>query len=149
MSAYVANSPARYIDPLGLAGEWWNIAGNMQRAHQIGMEDLGKRSGPGTHNTMEDAMRHAEWMRRTTEETNQLTALLAGLGHELQNLSQGGALKESLMDLHNNAQGIRAGRERKPVDRDSLQNLTGPKRPKRGPKGYKSYPKGAEGSCPI
>lgn len=97
-------------------------------------------------------MRHAEWMRRTSEETNALTAWLAGTGHELEGLLQGQPLNEALMDLHNNAQGRRAGSEGKPMNPNSLQTIGGPDKPynppKPGPKGYDTYPKSAEGSCP-
>ncbi len=152
MFAYVANNPARYMDPRGLeTGDWWDIVSNLRRAHEIGMQELAKRSGPGMHNNANDAMRHAEWMRRTTEETNAFTAWLAGVGHELDNLTEGAPLKEILMDLHNNAQGRRAGSEGRPVDPKSLQTIGGPdkpyNRPKPAPRGYDSYPKSAEGSC--
>jgi RHS repeat-associated protein len=150
--AYVANNPARYMDPLGLeVGDWWDIVSNLQRAHQIGMQELAKRSGPGMHNNANDAMRHAEWMRRTADETNAFTAWLAGVGHELDNLTEGAPLEEILMDLHNNAQGRRAASEGRLVDPNSLQTIGGPdkpyNRPKPAPKGYDSYPKSAEGSC--
>jgi hypothetical protein len=77
---------------------------------------------------------------------------LAGTGHELDNLlTDGSPLAEVLMDLHNNAQGRRAGSEGRPVDPNSLQTMGGPdkpyNRPNPAPKGYDSYPKSAEGSC--
>jgi RHS repeat-associated protein len=151
--AYVANNPARYMDPLGLkVGDWWDVIANLNRAYDIGIEELNIRSGPGMRNNIEDAKRHAEWMRRTTEETNALTAWLAGVGHELQNLTEGAPLEEILMDLHNNAQGRDAGRDGRPVDPNSLQTIGGADKPyhppSRPPQGYESYPKSAEGSCP-
>lgn len=68
-------------------------------------------------------MRHAERMRRTTQETNSCTAWIAGTGHEIEGLLGGQPLNEMLMDLHNNAVGRNAGRNSTPVDPGKLWTL--------------------------
>lgn len=68
-------------------------------------------------------MRHAEWMRRTTKETNSCTARIAGTGHEIEELLGGQPLNEMLMDLHNNAVGREAGRNSTPVNPGKLQTM--------------------------
>ncbi len=70
---------------------------------------------PGLHNGPADAWRHARWNERMVNELGLATALLAGYGHELENLydqwQRGDRLRwdEMLMDLHNNREG-RSGR---------------------------------------
>jgi RHS repeat-associated protein len=119
---YVLNDPVNFIDSWGLAvGDWWDLPSNLERAQQIAREERTNR--PVSHNDIGDAMRHAEWMRRTTEETNSFTAWLAGTGHEIDNLLRGQPLNETLMDLHNNAVGREAGRNKSPVDPNNLWTL--------------------------
>jgi hypothetical protein len=84
-------------------------------------EELSKR--PSSHNDMGDAMRHAEWMRRTTQETNAFTAWLAGTGHEIEGMLKGQPINEMLMDLHNNSVGRDAGRNSSLVDPNNLWTL--------------------------
>ena len=111
-----------YMDPLGLAvGDWWDFPANFERARQIAAEEIARRSS--SHNDMGDAMRHSEWMRRTTQETNSCTAWIAGTGHELDGLRRGQPLNEMLMDLHNNAVGRNAGGNNTPVDSTKLWTL--------------------------
>ena len=117
--SYVFNDPINFFDPSGLAvGDWWDIGANMRRASQIAQEELAKR--PDQHNNIGDAMRHAEWSRRMVAEITNETALLAGLGHELEGLLNGQPLSEALMDLQNNAEGRAAGREGRPVNPENL-----------------------------
>ena len=119
---YVFNNPQLYTDPLGLAvGDWWDFSANFERARQIAREELLKRSR--SHNDMGDAMRHAEWMRRTRQETNACTAWLAGTGHEVDGLLGNQPWAEALMDLHNNAVGRNAGSNNSPVDPSKLWML--------------------------
>ncbi|MGH7452997.1 MAG: DUF6973 domain-containing protein, partial [bacterium] len=59
----------------------------------------GLRNGPA------DAWRHARWNQRMINEVGYCPALVAGVGHEVENLFQGSPLSEILMDLHNNAVG--------------------------------------------
>lgn len=146
---YALNAPTRYVDPTGLAvGDWWDIVSNLRRAREIAGEELSKRSTQ--HSDVEDGIRHAEWMRRTAEETNTVTAWLAGFGHEVEGMLQGQPLNEMVMDLHNNQK----GREAKggQVDPRSLITLDRHKpyipsapRPPAKQRPYSSYPKSAEG----
>lgn len=111
-----------FVDPLGFAvGDWWDFPANFEKAHQIADEELSRR--PASHNDMGDAMRHSEWMRRTTQETNACTARLAGTGHEIEGLLNGQPWAEALMDLHNNAVGRNAGSNNMPVDTSRLWTL--------------------------
>jgi hypothetical protein len=92
---YVGNNPVTYIDPRGLAvGDWWDIPANLERSQQIAREELPNRPNP--YNDMGDAMRHAEWMRRTTEEANSFTAWLAGTVHEIEGMLNGQPWNEML-----------------------------------------------------
>ena len=103
------------------SGSWWNFPANFQKAIDIGKEESRKR--PGSHNDLGDAMRHAEWMRRTRQQTNGFTAWLAGTGYEINNLLDGNPLNETVMDLHNNAEGRAAGAEDRPVNPAHLRTL--------------------------
>jgi hypothetical protein len=117
--------------PLQILRDHWP---GMDRAGQIGDEVRAEIHG---HNDLGDAMRHAEWNRRMQIELGTLTALLAGYGHELENLfgaeSRGEPvpLGEILMDLHNNSEGRRAGRAHQPVDVNRLM--------RRPPTGWQDY----------
>jgi hypothetical protein len=100
------NDPVNLIDPSGLkVGDWWDLPANFGRAREIAAEELARR--PNSHNDLGDAMRHAEWSRRMTQEINPFTAWMAGTGHELEGMLHGQPWSEMLMDLHNN----RIGRE--------------------------------------
>jgi uncharacterized protein RhaS with RHS repeats len=120
--AYVYNKPTRFNDPLGLAvGDWWDLPANLERSEQIAREELSNR--PRSHNDLGDAMRHAEWMSRTTAETNYFTAWIAGTGHEIEGTLKGQPWNEMLMDLHNNSVGRNAGRNKSAVDPRKLWTL--------------------------
>ena len=97
------------------------IAEGVERSHQIGMEELAKR--PTAHNDLEDAMRHAEWMRRSTQETNDLTSRIAGAVHEIDGILKGQPWSEMIMDLHNNSVGRGAERNNSSVDPNQLWTL--------------------------
>ncbi len=117
---YVFNNPVNFFDPFGLeVGDWWDVPANLQRSSEIAQELLQTHQG---HNDLDDAMRHAEWMQRTAEETNEFTAELAGYGHELDNLINDNApLDEILMDLNNNAEGRAAARENREINPNNLR----------------------------
>lgn len=103
---YVHNRPLQLIDPLGLAvGSWWDILANYYRARQIADEERRKHQG---HNDCDDAMRHAAWNKRMTEELGYWYSLIFGAGHELQEILQGQPPQEMRMDLHNNSVGRNA-----------------------------------------
>lgn len=119
---YAFSNPLRFGDPLGLAvGDWWDLPSNLERSYDIGIEERGKR--PTAHNDLEDAKRHAEWMRRTTQETNDPTAWIAGTGHEIDGILKGQPWSETIMDLHNNSVGRKAGRNKSSVDPNQLWRL--------------------------
>jgi len=119
---YVGGNPVNRIDPLGLAvGDWWDFPANLNRASEIAREELAIR--PNSHNDIGDAQRHSEWMKRTTQETNRLTAWLAGTGHEIEGLLYGQPLNEALMDLHNNSVGRDAGASNSSIDPNELWTL--------------------------
>jgi len=119
---YVFNRSTMLTDPTGLAvGDWWDLPANFDRAEEIGREELARRAN--AHNNIGDAMRHAEWMRRTTQETNLFTAWAAGTGHEVEGLWRGQPISEAMMDLHNNAVGRNAGSNSMSVDPSNLWTL--------------------------
>ncbi|MBI5196253.1 MAG: transglutaminase [Nitrospirae bacterium] len=119
--AYVLNNPVLLIDPLGLAvGDWWDLPANYGRAYEIHDQEMERFAGH--HNDTGDAMRHAEWSRRTAEETNSFTAWSAGLGHEIDNwINDDQPWREGLMDLHNNSEGRNAARESRLVNPNNLR----------------------------
>jgi RHS repeat-associated protein len=129
--SYVGNDPLSEIDLLGLArGDWWDprtYLPDYDRARQIGLEELARHRG---HNDADDAMRHAEWSRRMRCEIGPFTAWSSGVGHEIGDLFHGMPWSESMMDLHNNAEGRQAGSEGRPVDPGRLvtspTNSSGP-----------------------
>ena len=119
---YVKNNPIMFIDPFGLAvGDWWDLPANFGRAEEIAREELQKR--PTQHNDIGDATRHAEWNQRMVQETNSFTAWVAGVGHEIDNLLHGGPWNETMMDIHNNAEGRVAGQQGSPVNPSNLQTI--------------------------
>jgi RHS repeat-associated protein len=121
--AYAANNPLRYTDPIGLAvGDWWDFPSNIQRTREIAAEELAKRR-INAHNNIDDALRHSEWMRRTTAETNVCVAFIAGTGHEIEGMLEGQPMDEMIMDLHNNAVGRDAGSNGTSVDPADLVTL--------------------------
>jgi RHS repeat-associated protein len=116
---YCVGDPVNWVDDVGLkAGDWWDIPSNFKRARDIGLEELKKR--PMNHNDSGDAMRHAEWNRRMVEEINSFTAWTVGIGHEIEGLLQNQPWEEAMMDLHNNAEGRKAGNENRSVDSNDL-----------------------------
>jgi len=123
--AYVGGNPILLFDPSGLAvGDWWDLPANVGRAREIADEEINKRRRQ--HNDIGDAMRHAEWNRRMVEETNTFTAWIAGVGHEVDNLIKDDSpWRESMMDLHNNAEGRAAGQQGRQVDINNLQTTPG------------------------
>ncbi|OEU66809.1 MAG: hypothetical protein BA863_07070 [Desulfovibrio sp. S3730MH75] len=103
-----------------------NIPG-VKRATEIANEELKKR-GKGNHNNEGDAMRHAEWSRRMTDELGSARAWAFGVAHEIEGvLKKGQPWGEAMMDLKNNSEGRAASTEKRPVDRSKLQ-----KKPKEG-----------------
>ncbi|TDT92002.1 RHS repeat domain-containing protein [Pseudodesulfovibrio indicus] len=125
---YCLDDPVNMADPKGLAArDWWDIVSNYKRANEIADEEVAKR-GVGNHNNEGDAMRHAEWSKRMAEELGGGTSWLFGVGHEIDGLiNSDQPWGEAMMDLHNNAEGRAAAREKRPVDRSKLQ-----KAPKKG-----------------
>jgi hypothetical protein len=111
------NAPTRYVDRFGLArGDSWDARTYLPdygRAQEIGIELL--KEYPG-HNDADDAIRHAEWNRRMFSEIGPFTALSAGLGWEVAGIVNGQPWRETLMDLHNNAEGRIAAAQARSVN---------------------------------
>ncbi|GEM_PF-5378279 len=125
---YVGNNPVNWVDPWGFepgSKTWWKeFIPDFDRARQIAKEELENHSG---HNDLDDAMRHADWSERMYKEINPLTSWLAGTGHEIQgyfdkspSMSTSQYMKESRMDIHNNAEGRNAAKEGRPIDPKNL-----------------------------
>lgn len=119
--AYVLNNPIIGVDPMGMAvGDWWDFKANYKRAREISNEELNNFAGH--HNDQGDAMRHATWSKRTTEETNKFTAWSAGVAHEIDNLiNDNGPWRETLMDLHNNKIGRQAAGPSNQINQTDLR----------------------------
>ncbi|SDK51211.1 RHS repeat-associated core domain-containing protein [Maridesulfovibrio ferrireducens] len=130
---YCLDDPINFHDRTGLAGKSENeekesysdkiikkIPG-FKRATEIAIEEVKKR-GKGNHNNEGDAMRHAEWSRRMTNELGSARAWAFGVAHEIEGLvKKGQPWGEAMMDLKNNAEGRAASSEKRPVDRSKLQ----------------------------
>ncbi|NDV23962.1 RHS repeat-associated core domain-containing protein [Desulfovibrio sp. JC022] len=97
------------------------------KAKEIAREELAKR-GRGSHNNEGDAMRHAEWSRRMTEDLGPARAWAFGTAHEIDGLiNKNQPWNEAMMDIHNNAVGRAAGKAKRAVNNNNLQ-----KSPKQG-----------------
>jgi hypothetical protein len=108
--------------------------GNLQAKVDLGTR-IGDQEGMiffGHHNDQKDAQRHAEWSRRTADDIGPIFSGLAGVGHEIQNMppvEAGGnrqPLGEAIMDLRNNAEGLRSFYEGRPIDPSRLQVVPQP-----------------------
>jgi hypothetical protein len=118
----------------------WDWTAKYQRAREIA---LGEALAAGrAHNNMGDAMRHARWSQRTADKSGALFSLAFGAAHELENLSDSlrkdwrgrepyetgrrdptpaQTLDESLMDMRNNLEGIKASLRDRAIDTRRLQ----------------------------
>jgi RHS repeat-associated protein len=127
---YLANDPINWADPLGLArGDWWDPRTYppidwYERAYDIAQQELALHQG---HNDFDDAMRHADWSRRMSEEIGPFTSWSTGVCHELQGMAEGQPMDEMQMDLHNNAVGRAAGEAGTDIDISQLQTSPNPK----------------------
>ncbi|WP_309091110.1 DUF6973 domain-containing protein [Phenylobacterium sp.] len=131
--------------------QWWNLPAKKAEGERIAKEEAARakqlNGGLPPHNTMGDAVRHARWSKRMAEEIDPVFARLAGAQHEADNLitsvlqnagAQLGLLpkslrsgrtlssvpqtfSESLMDMRNNAEGLRAARGGRAIDPAQLQ----------------------------
>lgn len=134
---------------LGLppAKQWWNLQAKLDAVQPIRLQEEMIHRGRNDH---DDAMRHAEWSRRMAEEIDPVTSQLVGIGHELEGsfahrptwLFKGTAqpASEAMMDMRNNAEGIRSFREGRPIDPRRLQDRPLPLLAPRGDHG-KTYPR--------
>lgn len=147
-------APSGDSAPKTPAQEFWNLPAKYAAAKRIKGEVLA--AYPGWNNAG-DAARHAELSRRMATEIDPVTAAAAGLAHELDNTIP--AIPDALihlvpgplrrhaeenwhgqrrpewdMDMHNNAEGIWAALNRRPVDPRNLQ--TSPAGPQPGPEPY-------------
>ena len=97
---------------------------DLAKAEEIAYQELGQHTG---HNDLDDAMRHANWNKRMVEETNWMTSVVAGHGHEIEgffnrpsDMSAWQYFLESRMDLHNNLEGRWAAFLNRPINPDTL-----------------------------
>jgi hypothetical protein len=119
------------------ARRWWDLPAKQGLAGQIAKQEkaraLAMAAAAGDddpHNDRFDAERHARWSNRMATEIGPIFAQVAGSGHEVTNeLLDGQPGAESYMDLHNNAEGRRAARDRRPIDPGRLQVSPNVRRP--------------------
>lgn len=131
------------------ARRWWDLPAQYQWTGQIANEELAHYPSKIFIDDAGDAMRHAEWQRRSAEVAGPVVPYLVGLAHEADALAlnaleksrnrsapvagrttpptTGEIMDRVRMDLHNNAEGLRAARERRPVDFSRLH--TAPRTP--------------------
>jgi len=117
---------ARQVQGLTADGErqapakhWWNLPAKVAKGMSIAAEEEARRPG---RNNASDAMRHAEWSRRMTEEIGPAFSMAVGGVNEAVGLALGHPLAESVMDMRNNAEGIEAGQQHRAVDGRRLQD---------------------------
>lgn len=112
------------------------------RGRQIAREALARHSGH--HNDEGDAQRHAEWSKQMADELGAGFSGLAGVQHEIEGLrprvrrgdevwrfgplrvpevqiDPGQPLAEAMMDMRNNAEGIMASVQGRPINPSQLQ----------------------------
>lgn len=83
-------------------------------------DDAGDSGLDGPVGGKQDAYRHALWMARMRDKYGAAVASAAGLVHEGAGLVKGAPLDETVMDLQNNAVGLRlAEEERDPAAREA------------------------------
>ncbi len=119
------DDPINFIDRTGLAGEseekenlstWQKII----KIKEIYNEESARR-GAGNHNNEGDAMRHVETSRRIAEIAGESVSKTLGDLNEVKGRLVGQPEAEKAMDLHNNAEGRAAAREKRPVNKENLQ----------------------------
>ena len=136
--------PNTPLTPEERARRFWDIPAKVQVSRQIRDEEYERarqesRAGGSfpPHNDIYDAQRHARWSKRTAEAAGPMFASAVGVLHELDNIGQAAGrtaeavftekpydrrtgliqtLRELPMDLHNNAEGVRAAEEGRAID---------------------------------
>jgi len=104
----------------------WNIPAKLGAAHRIGKDE--ERLHVNHHNDLGDAERHAEWSKRMADDLGPGFSTAVGIAHEIQETPPpwlGGRnqpLSEMVMDLHNNAEGVRASRGGRGIDPQHLMD---------------------------
>ncbi len=104
----------------------WNIPAKLGAAGRIADDE--KRLHVGHHNDLGDAERHAEWSQRMADDLGPAFSTAVGIAHEIQETppswlgGQGQPLSEMVMDLHNNAEGVRASRRGRAIDPQHLMD---------------------------
>lgn len=83
-------------------------------------DDAGGTGLDGPIGGKQDAYRHALWMARMRDRYGAAVASAAGLAHEAAGVVKGAPLDETVMDLQNNAVGLKLAEEvRDPAARES------------------------------
>lgn len=104
----------------------WNIPAKLDAAHRIADDE--KRLHVGHHNDLGDAERHAEWSKRMADDLGPGFSTAVGIAHEIQETppswlgGRGQPLSEMVMDLHNNAEGVRASRGGREINPEHLMD---------------------------
>lgn len=122
------------------AGRWWDLKAQYDWTGQVANEELERYPPKVFTDDAGDAMRHAEWQRRSAEVAGPVVPYVVGLAHEADALvfnalekaksdpagrrrlpTTGEIMDRVRMDLHNNAEGLKAARKRRPIDVSKLQ----------------------------
>lgn len=127
--AIVGNARALAGADKAPAQQWWNLTAKYEAGNRIAQEEkrrsLQEAPDRRPHNDIHDARRHARWSRRMATEIDPLFAGMVGGEHELEGLGEAflkqgflgmwKELPESMMDMRNNLEGIRAAREQREI----------------------------------
>lgn len=98
----------------------WDLPAKWTASQRIAWDE--KRLHAPHQNDVDDAKRHAEWAQRSSDVAGPMFTTAAGIAHEIKNMmppaigGDGEPYPEAIMDLNNNAEGVRASQEGRPID---------------------------------
>ena len=102
----------------------WDLPAKWTASQRIAWDE--KRLHAPHQNDLDDAKRHAEWAQRSSNVAGPVFTTAAGIAHEIKNMlppaigGDGQPFPEAIMDLHNNAEGVRAFQEGRPINPQRL-----------------------------